>query len=56
MRFFDAKGFEVFRVNDNEVIANSPQAFAEIEAAIRGSLRRPSPTPPHKGEGRVGQR
>ncbi len=50
--FLQSQGFQVFRVNDNEVIANSAKAFGEIDAAIRGSLSTPPPTPPHKGEGR----
>ena len=54
--FLRRQGFQVLRVNDNEVIANSMQAFADIEAAVRGSLSTPPPTPPHKGEGRVGKR
>jgi very-short-patch-repair endonuclease len=54
--FLRRQGFQVFRVDDNEVIANSMQAFADIEAAVRGSFSTPPPTPPHKGEGRGGQR
>jgi very-short-patch-repair endonuclease len=51
--FLRSQGFTVFRLNDNEVIANSFTAFAELDAAIRGSLNTPPPTPPHKGEGRA---
>jgi hypothetical protein len=45
------EGFEVFRVNDDEVIANLPSAFSTIEQAIRSRLGAPPLTPPHKGEG-----
>jgi len=51
--FLQREGFEVFRVNDNEVIANSPTAFAAIDAAVRGRLDAPPLAPPHKGEGDV---
>ena len=50
--FLRSQGFEVFRVNDDEVIANSARVFKQIEAAIRGHLKTPPPTPPHEGEGR----
>jgi very-short-patch-repair endonuclease len=49
--FLRSQGFHVYRVNDNDVIANNPAAFAQIDAAIRGKLKTPPPTPPHKGEG-----
>jgi very-short-patch-repair endonuclease len=49
--FLQSEGFKVFRVNDNEVIANSLEAFSQIDAAIRARLATPPPTPPHKGEG-----
>ena len=34
--FLRGQGFQVFRVNDDEVIANSPSVFVAIDAAIRG--------------------
>jgi very-short-patch-repair endonuclease len=49
--FLRGEGFKVFRVNDNEIIANLAGAFSQIDAAIRGRLPSPPPTPPHKGEG-----
>ena len=49
--FLKSQGFRVFRVNDNQVIANSPEAFSALDAAIRGSLDAPPPSPPHEGEG-----
>jgi very-short-patch-repair endonuclease len=49
--FLRGEGFEVLRVNDSEVIANSPGAFGAIVAAIYRRLKTPPPTPPHKREG-----
>ena len=49
--FLRREGFEVFRVNDNEVIANLPSAFSAIEQALRSRLGAPPLAPPHKGEG-----
>jgi very-short-patch-repair endonuclease len=49
--YLQREGFVVVRVSDNEVIANSPNAFCEIEAVIRKELKTPPPAPPHKGEG-----
>jgi very-short-patch-repair endonuclease len=54
--FLRREGFEVFRVNDDEVIANSPRAFAAIDAAIRRKLDAPPLAPPHKGEGNSSSR
>jgi very-short-patch-repair endonuclease len=54
--FLRSQGFHVVRVCDADVIANSAQAFSEIETAIRSHLATPPPAasrrpPPHKGEG-----
>jgi very-short-patch-repair endonuclease len=49
--FLESQGFKVFRVSDNEVIANSAEAFAELDAAIRGSLGTPPPPLPTGGRG-----
>ena len=49
--FLRSQGFKVFRVTDNQVIANSMGAFSGIEEAIRCELKTPPPSPPHKGEG-----
>jgi very-short-patch-repair endonuclease len=62
-QFLRSQGFRVLRFWDQDVIANSADAFAVIEEAVGPRLRGaflpvaqpgmggPSPTPPHKGEG-----
>ena len=54
--FLRGEGFTVFRVNDNEIIANSLEAFAKIDAAIRGSLSTPPQPLPTRGRGSIEQR
>ena len=54
--FLRSQGFTVFRVNDNEIIANSLDAFSKIDAAIRGSLSAPPQPLPTRGRGSIGQR
>jgi very-short-patch-repair endonuclease len=49
--FLRREGFRVFRVNDNQVIANSADAFREIDATIRGSLGTPPQPLPTRGRG-----
>jgi very-short-patch-repair endonuclease len=49
--FLRSQGFKMFRVTDNDVIANSADAFSKIDEAIRSKLKTPPPAPPHKGEG-----
>ena len=54
--FLRSQGFTVFRVNDNEIIANSLDVFSKIDAAIRGSLSAPPQPLPTRGRGSIGQR
>ncbi len=59
--FLRSQGFEVVRVRDAEIVGNTSDAFARIEAALRPHLRAdaseagfgitPPRTPPHEGEG-----
>src|SRR5262245_29629617 len=51
--FLRREGFQIFRVSDNEVIANLPQAFVAIDAAIRGCLSTPPQPLPTRGRGLV---
>jgi very-short-patch-repair endonuclease len=57
--FLASQGFRVIRVRDLDAIANSANAFAAIEEAVRPRLKTPPPAgpsdrqpPPHEGEGR----
>jgi very-short-patch-repair endonuclease len=52
--FLRSQGFSVFRIRDDDVIANSMESFASIERATYERLPSPPPTPPHKGEASVG--
>ena len=49
--FLESQGFRVFRISGNDLVANSPRGFCELDSAIRARLDAPPPTPPHKGEG-----
>ena len=49
--FLRREGFTIIRVGNDDVVANSPSAFAEIEAAIARCIDTPPLTPPHEGEG-----
>ena len=50
-KFLKSQGFKVFRLTDNDVIANSIGAFSELDAAIRGSLNTPPQPLPTRGRG-----
>ena len=48
-RFLEAHGYRVLRFWNNEVLANIDAVLEVIHGAI---LATPTPTPPHKGEGK----
>jgi very-short-patch-repair endonuclease len=50
-RFLKSRGFRVFRVRDQDAIANLESAYAPIEEAVRPLLRNPSPSPSPQGGG-----
>ena len=49
--FLRGEGYQVFRVNDDEVIANAPSVFVAIDTAIRGCLGTPPQPLPTRGRG-----
>jgi very-short-patch-repair endonuclease len=63
--FLISQGFKVIRIRDADVIGNAQDSFVVIEEAIRPHLKSPllpsaepdigdpTPTPPHKGEGKA---
>ena len=48
-RFIEREGYRVLRFWNNEVLANIEGVLELIQSAI---LATPTPTPPHKGEGK----
>jgi len=52
-RFLEAHGYRVLRFWNNEVLANIDAVLEVIHGAI---LATPTPTPPHKGEGKEERR
>jgi very-short-patch-repair endonuclease len=48
-KFLESQGYRVLRFWNNEVLANTDGVLEVIHSAI---LATPTPTPPHKGEGK----
>jgi very-short-patch-repair endonuclease len=48
-KFLEAEGYRVLRFWNNEVLTNTDGVLEVIQSAI---LTTPTPTPPHKGEGK----
>ena len=48
-KFLESQGYRVLRFWNNEVLANIDGVLEVIHSAIRAT---PTPTPPHKGEGK----
>jgi len=49
-RVIEDEGYRVIRFWNNEVLGNPDGVFAMIDGALRD--RHPTPTPPHRGEGK----
>ena len=49
-RVIEDEGYRVLRFWNNEVLGNPDGVFAMIDGALRD--RHPTPTPPHRGEGK----
>ena len=47
--FLKSEGYQVLRFWNNEILANIDGVLEMIQSAI---LATPTPTPPHKGEGK----
>ena len=52
-RFLESEGYRVMRFWNNDVLGNIDGVLEMIQSAI---LATPTPTPPHKGEGKVNAR
>jgi very-short-patch-repair endonuclease len=52
-KFLESEGYRVLRFWNNEVLGNIDGVLEMIQSAI---LATPTPTPPHKGEGKVSAR
>jgi very-short-patch-repair endonuclease len=48
-QFFESEGYQVLRFWNNEVLSNIDGVLEVIQSAV---LATPTPTPPHKGEGK----